>query len=53
MSVRETQYKVGAATCQDVALAIAALADAETDLANAEANCFAARSRLADSVGAE
>ena len=53
VSVRETQYKVGAATCQDVALAIAALADAETDLANAEANCFAARSRLADSVGAE
>lgn len=53
VSVRETQYKAGAATHQDVAIAIAALGDAEIDLANAEANCFAARSRLIDTVGAK
>jgi outer membrane protein TolC len=53
VSVRETQYKAGAATHQDVTLAIAALSDAEIDLANAEANCFAARSRLVDAVGAK
>lgn len=53
VSVRETQYKAGAATCQDVALAIAALCDAEIDLANAQANCFAARSRLVHAVGAK
>ncbi len=52
-SVRETQYKAGAATHQDVTLAIAALCDAEIDLANTEANCFAARSRLVDAVGAK
>jgi outer membrane protein TolC len=51
--IRETQYKAGAATCQDVALSIAALCDAEIDLANAEANCFAARARLVDAVGAK
>jgi outer membrane protein TolC len=53
LSVREAQHKAGAATCQDVSLAIAALGDAEIDLANAEANCFAARSRLIDAVGAK
>lgn len=53
LSVRETQYKAGAAIHQDVTSAITALNDAETDLANAQANCFAARSRLIDAVGAK
>lgn len=48
VGVRETQYKAGAATHQDVALAITALSEAETDLTNAQANCFLARSRLID-----
>ena len=53
LSIREAQYAVGAATHQDVAAAIDALHEAETDLANAHANCFAARSRLIDVVGAK
>lgn len=53
LSVRETQYTAGAATHQDVASAIAALSDAEIDLANARANCFTAKARLADAVGAK
>jgi outer membrane protein TolC len=53
LGIRETQYTVGAATHQDVTAAIEALHEAETDLANAHAGCFAARSRLTDAVGAK
>lgn len=47
----QEQYRLGAATHQDVAAAIAAVHDAEVELADAAAGCFTARSRLAQVTG--
>ncbi|MDI7247084.1 MAG: TolC family protein [Bacillota bacterium] len=48
----QEQYRLGAATHQDVATAIAAVHDAEVELADATAACFMARSRLTRAMGA-
>ncbi|MEW6105597.1 MAG: TolC family protein, partial [Bacillota bacterium] len=47
----QEQYRLGAATHQDVAAAIAAVHDGEVELADAAAGCFTARSRLAQVMG--
>lgn len=48
----QEQCRLGATTYQDVATAIAAVHDAEVQLADATAACFMARSRLTRAMGA-
>ncbi len=51
LEAAQEQYRLGAATHQDVAAAIASAHDAEVELADATAACFVARSGLARAMG--